>query len=314
MKHPLLLSFLASLAVVGSCADDQPLAPSPDAQLAKAARSVEYDVQLFDVELPGAVAPEAYGINARGDVVGLFRDSGEANRARGFLWSRGEFHQILYPGSVTSVARGINDAGDIVGTWNDGLKTLGFLLHNGEFTAIDQETATMLIPWDISSNGIIVGNWVSGGVRHGFILQDGIFTSFDVPVAGRIATHAMGVDPQGNAVGYYTVPAPRYYEAFIRLADGTFLTEFDRPEPDVPFFFNDVNPRGDISGGYYSWSKGRYIGFVRDKKGTYTLVETPGLAPPHNEVYSINASGVIVGGAWNPSRPYIAVPRHGRGE
>jgi probable HAF family extracellular repeat protein len=313
MKHP-LLTFLVSLAVVGGCADDQPLAPSPDAQLAKAARSVEYDVHLFDVELPGAVEPGAYGINARGDVVGLFMDSQAGNRARGFLWSRGEFHQILYPGSVTSAARGINDAGDIVGTWNDGGKTRGFLLHNGEFTVIDRESATMLIPWDISSNGIIVGNWVSGGVRHGFILQDGTFTSFDVPVDGRIATHAMGVDPQGNVTGYYTAPAPLYYGAFIRLSDGTFLTEFDTPEPDVPLWFTDVNPRGDISGGYFSWTESRYIGFIRDKHGAYAIVETPGLAPPHNEAYSINASGVIVGEAWNPVRAYIAVPRHGRGE
>jgi hypothetical protein len=313
MKHPLLLTLLASLAVVGGCADDQPLAPSPDAQLATVARFVDYDVQLFDVELPGAFGAEAYGVNARADVVGLFRDPQAANRARGFLWSRGEFHQILYPGSVTSVARGINDAGDIVGTWSDGVKTRGFLLHNGEFTAIDHETATMLIPWDISSNGIIVGNWVSGGVRHGFTLQDGIFISFDVPVADRIATHPMGVDPQGNVVGYYTAPAPLHYGAFIRLADGTFLTEFDTPEPDVPIFFNDVNPRGDISGGYYSWSESRYMGFVRDKHGAYAIVETPGLVPPHNEAYSINASGVIVGTAWNPSRPYVAMPRHGPG-
>jgi uncharacterized membrane protein len=313
MKHPLLLSLLASLAVVGGCADDHSLTPPPDAQLAAAARSVDYDVQLFDVELPGAIGPEAYGINARGDVVGIYSDV-VTNRGRGFLWSGGEFHQIMYPGALAGGARGINDAGDIVGSWNDGLKARGFLLHEGEFTVIDREDGTSLVPWDISSNGIITGNWVSGGVRHGFILQDGIFTSFDVPVAGRIATHAMGVDPQGSVVGYYTVPAPRHYEAFMRLADGTFLTEFDRPEPDVPFFFNDVNPRGDISGGYYSWSQSRYIGFVRDKKGTYTLVETPGLDPRHNEVYSINASGVIVGAAWNPSRPYIAVPRHGRGE
>jgi uncharacterized membrane protein len=314
MKHPMLLTVLASLAVVGGCADDQPLAPPPDAQLTKMAGSVVYDVQLFDVELPGATAAEAYGINARGDVVGGFRDPGAGNRARGFLWSRGEFHQILYPGSVASQARGINEEGDIVGTWNDGIKTRGFLLHNDEFTAIDQQGATMVIPWDISSNGIIVGNWVSGGVRHGFIFQGGIFTSFDVPVEGRIATHAMGVDPQGNVVGYYTVPAPRHYGAFIRLADGTFQTEFDRPEADVPFWFTDVNPRGDISGGYFSWTDRRYTGFVRDKHGAYTIVEMPGLAPLHNEAYSINASGVIVGAAWNPVSAYIAVPRHGSGK
>ncbi|HZD03545.1 MAG TPA: hypothetical protein VE173_01465, partial [Longimicrobiales bacterium] len=105
-----------------------------------------------------------------------------------------------------------------------------------------------------------------------------------------------------------TALAPVYYRPFLRLADGTFVTDFEPPEPDVPFWFTHVNSRGDIAGGYYSWDEGRYMGFVRDKHGAYTSIEVPGLQ--HNELYSINASGTVVGTAWNPNTAFIAIPRH----
>src|SRR6187549_3481598 len=65
---------------------------------------------------PGARSSTAFGINARGDVVGTFVDQSFVQH--GFLLSKGEFTVIDFPGARGTIARGISPDGEIVGTYS----------------------------------------------------------------------------------------------------------------------------------------------------------------------------------------------------
>ena len=81
-------------------------------------------VTVFDY--PNATATNAWGVNAQGDVVGVWREG--ANTFHGFVRSsRGEFKSIDFPGATLTRAFGINNNGDIVGTYVLGGKQHGFV-------------------------------------------------------------------------------------------------------------------------------------------------------------------------------------------
>ena len=66
------------------------------------------------IDPPGATWAEAYGINAVGDIVGVY---GDAAGQHGFLLDRDEFTSIDYPGANLTSAFGINPGGEIVGVY-----------------------------------------------------------------------------------------------------------------------------------------------------------------------------------------------------
>lgn len=68
----------------------------------------------FDV--PGSTFTAGWDVNARGDVVGVYRD---ARGLHGFLWGGESFHAIDYPGATATRAFGINARGTIVGMYLD---------------------------------------------------------------------------------------------------------------------------------------------------------------------------------------------------
>jgi uncharacterized membrane protein len=78
---------------------------------------------LFD--LPGAlpIAQDNGGINARGDIVGVYCDAAPCDLTspgtHGFLLGRGELTTIDFPGAVATGAFGINSSGDITGNFVD---------------------------------------------------------------------------------------------------------------------------------------------------------------------------------------------------
>jgi uncharacterized membrane protein len=82
-----------------------------------------------------SVALDDGGLNARGDIVGTYCDSGfpcllGPTGTHGFLLTKAaSFTTIDYPGAVATAATGINARGDIVGGWSDSFAvTRGFLL------------------------------------------------------------------------------------------------------------------------------------------------------------------------------------------
>ena len=70
----------------------------------------------FDV--PGATLTNAWDINARGQIGGVYIDT--AGKTHGFLRSRvGDYLSIDYPGASSTQAIGLNDVGQIVGRYLD---------------------------------------------------------------------------------------------------------------------------------------------------------------------------------------------------
>ena len=77
------------------------------------------------IDLPGATDTLAIGINARGQIVGLYVAGG----THGFLLDKGNFTTIDVPGAEATEAFGINARGQIVGVYSAGGIGHGFVLH-----------------------------------------------------------------------------------------------------------------------------------------------------------------------------------------
>src|SRR5262249_14128948 len=73
----------------------------------------------------------AYGVNARGDVVGFFGTNpmgAQPVSPRGFLRTKkGNYQGYVIQGASVTQIWGINDSGDIVGQYTDGTGTHGFV-------------------------------------------------------------------------------------------------------------------------------------------------------------------------------------------
>jgi probable HAF family extracellular repeat protein len=112
----------------------------------------------------------AIGINARGQVVGGFRDAGGATH--GFLLDKGVFTQIDVDiaGGTRTEPTGINVHGQIVGNFTDATGARrGFLLDRGVFTPIDVPGATATTVFGITDRGQIAGFFINAeGVTQGF--------------------------------------------------------------------------------------------------------------------------------------------------
>jgi probable HAF family extracellular repeat protein len=122
------------------------------------------------IEVPGATFTTAIGINARGQIVGGFRDAGGI--IHGFLLENGTFTQIDVdiPGATRTEPTGINAHGQIVGNFTDasGVRR-GFLLDRGLYTPIDVPGATTTTVFGITDRGQIVGFFINvEGVTQGF--------------------------------------------------------------------------------------------------------------------------------------------------
>jgi uncharacterized membrane protein len=204
------------------------------------------------------------------------------------------FVKIDFPGSILTRANGINARGDVTGRYDDvnGVGH-GFLLHKGVFTAIDFPHASLTAPRAINARGDIAGLiQFEDGIEQGFLLHDGQFTQIDFPYT--TSTTPRGINNAGDITGNYPNPNCGDCESGFILRDGVF---------------NDVH----IPGGFTSdiWSaqdNGQVMigdaamkpdfalhGFIRNKQGTFHLIDFPGLLAPCTGPRWINERGDIVG-------------------
>ncbi len=149
------------------------------------------------IDVPGAVATLAQGINDHGQIVGEYLD-GITGPGHGPLLD-GTFTTIDVPGASFTVARGINNRGQIVGS-ADGH---GFLLDRGTLTSIDVPGATSTDASGINDHGEIVGTYLNSSGGHNFLLDHGTFTTIDVPGAFLLGCCFRGINNRGQIVGYY---------------------------------------------------------------------------------------------------------------
>lgn len=291
-------------------------ATMPFAASAQAQNTNTYSIASFEVPFNGASNTKAFAINARGDIVGRFVDSG-TGYPRAFLrHSDGTYAPpIDVPVANTgTVARGINSVGDIVGKYFDSVnanQTHGFILTaGGAFTSFDVTLSGAIsgttVAHSINNPGAIVGHYDANGaitgctngaiaLGHGFLRNtNGSFTAIDYPTANVIATFAQGIDDSGNIVGSYIVPTgtpsgtcdtslPVIAHGFLRDAKGNYTTV------DVPAsagatstIMNRISDAGDITGVYVTVQAtlGELLGdtpdALRASDGAYFVLSSSG--------------------------------------
>jgi uncharacterized membrane protein len=64
--------------------------------------------------IPGSTQTAAWDVNARGEIVGVYRD---ASGVHGFVKTAEGVTSLDYPGAVATRAFGINARGDVIGTY-----------------------------------------------------------------------------------------------------------------------------------------------------------------------------------------------------
>ena len=261
--------------------------------------------EFSEIVIPGATLTNAQGINAAGDIVGIYRDAG--GRTHGFLLSKGEVTTVDFPGAAATEARGIGPGGEIVGTYRiagePAVNIHGFQLHkDGTLSRVDYPNHTSTIPQRILPNGMILGcrhDVDTMGTMHGVrIGADGSSDETDVP-----ATMHNGATPDGSLiVGLYTDMMTGRGEGYV-IEDGEF-TPFVVPGSNFTAAW-DVNPRGEVVGVYRD-AANRFHGFVRDGDD-YVALDVPGATA--TRAFGINAGGDVVGAfvdAAGRTRAFIA--------
>ncbi len=247
----------------------------------------------------GAQSSTAFGINARGDVVGTFVDQNFVQH--GFLLRKGEFTVIDFPGAQSTIARGINPRGEIVGTYRlpgdpPVLGSRGFLrTKKGEFVNVrypghSWETLQRILP-----DGTILGCYHDHdqmvSMRGVTIGRDG---ASEIDAFGSMNN---GATPDLQLmVGFWFNMMDNQTQGYM-IENGVF-TSFMVPGSNATSAW-DVNPDGAIVGLYSIGTTLR--GFLRTEDGddddsdeaTYTTIHYPGSSV--TRAFGINARGDIVG-------------------
>jgi probable HAF family extracellular repeat protein len=239
---------------------------------------------LRSIDVPGALATRAYGINAAGKIVGSYTD---ATGTYGYLWTNGNFTKIQFPGTVFTEAWGINPQGDIVGRYRRaGVAGLfGFMLSDGIFTDISVSGHLNTLPTKIGASREIVGCFHDTNFlvdMRGYVQRGDRVTSFE-----RLrSTMHNGVTPGGGLI------AGLYFES-ATLVHGYTLkrdvyTQFDAPGATFTEAW-DVSPTGTVVG-YFNPETSH--GFTLDAD-VFTVIDVPGAK--WTRIFGINSLGDMVG-------------------
>src|SRR5262245_44670033 len=206
------------------------------------------NIQFVEIDFPGATTTVAFGINARGDIVGRYEDSDGGSH--GFLLRQGLSSTIDVPdAAVTLYARAINARGDIVGAFLDAdFVTHGYLLRDGQFTQVDFPGAVETTARGLNDAGDVTGNYIdSDGNEIGFILRNGTFLGVLIP--GGFSSDIWAAQNNGRTmVGDAGMLLDGGLHGFLRRKSGDFeLVDF--PGLAAPCTApRSINQRGDIVG------------------------------------------------------------------
>lgn len=236
------------------------------------------------IDVPGAVATRAFGINARGEIVGSYTDT---TGTYGFLWRKGEVTTIVFPGAISTEAWGINPRGDIVGRYRiaGDAGTFGFLLRRGVYTDISVPGHLHTLPIKIAASGVIVGcfhdtNFLQD--MRGYVQRRDQVSSFEL----LPSTMHNGVARGGRLIAGISFDSPTVVHGYV-LDRGAY-TQFDFPGATFTQAW-DVNPSGKVVG-YFNPVTSH--GFSRDRDG-FTQIDVPGAS--WTRIFGINPQGDMVG-------------------
>jgi probable HAF family extracellular repeat protein len=194
-----------------------------------------------------------FGVNDRGEAVGIFIDAETEFQSAFVLSRKGEIEvlpdiTVLPDASPDSSGSpfGINNQGTIVGSYRDVDDNLhGFILSDGVYTSFDfpglQDTSLN----GINDPGQIVGYGLDvDGNAHGFVIRKGVATPIAVP--GAVKTFPFGINNRGQIVGAYR-GADNVNHGFL-FEKGNYRT-LDFPGA-IDTVLRGINDRGVIVGTY----------------------------------------------------------------
>jgi uncharacterized membrane protein len=314
--------------------------------------SVDVGTEKFiftSIDVPGASATLATGINAREAIVGIYYDT--AGNSHGFLLKRGVFSTLDVPGSLVGVsgtlqteANGINNEGDIVGDYYappgaPGAPACkadtpafspqcrrGFLYRKDQFSDVLVLGKAGSIPNAITPDGKIYGcdhedDYLTSMVGFGRMGHDKYITlnagggELSNPDEQVLASMNNGATPNGAIiVGLYVDPPESggTYRGYI-VQNGNFQP-YDIAESTATQIWG-INSDADFVG-LYDDANGNEHGFLqRWGEEAPLTIDVPN-GPPFNatltDAFAINSAGVIVGlyiDAIGNYHGYVAHPR-----
>jgi len=257
--------------------------------------------------------------NVGGAITGYYSDA--RNVYHGFVRaSDGTLTPFDPPGAGKHPYQGtfspsINDAGVIVGLYQDAKNVYhGFMrTPDGTFTKIDAPDAGTAafqgtFAENINDAGTISGFYEDWNyVYHGFVLTAGsalaagTFTTFDAPGAGTgflQGTQVIytGMSANGAITGYSYDNFGPIPNAFLRTPGGDMLPLFNI-NGSLGTFGESITT-DETTTGYFLDTNNTYLGFLRSRKGVFTVFGAPtaGLAPFQGTfVSAINPAHSITG-------------------
>jgi probable HAF family extracellular repeat protein len=240
------------------------------------------------IDYPGAILTDSYGINGSGDIVGTYEDAG--GNFHGFLLDGGTYTTIDYPGSTYTLLTAINDVGEIIGyIGGDFGPYVGFAYsqQTEDFTVIDPPKGNYAFPLAINDNGEIGGGFAHGAANAltGFGLVGSRYMSVSPPQSRDV--YVFGVSAKGTLFGSaVNFNGADFYFAYSQGQYSDFVIP-NAPENLV----NAVNPQGTAFVGQYNPSTAT-VGFVYQDK-TLTALQFPGSS--FTQALGINRAGEVVG-------------------
>jgi hypothetical protein len=256
------------------------------------------------INVPGAAATEARGINNNGEIVGFYKTAACADYdikvpncpTKGFKYVNGTYIKLMVPGSVTTAIMGVNDYGDLVGFYSKMVSGCsnpvfhGFIwYHQNVVKTIDypgsdvcntypNNVSGTTVPFGINKAGAVVGGlW---GVtptgtfpNGGWVWVNGTFSNMN-PVPPNPASpccwSVTGISNNGILTGI-TFEAD-FWQAWLKEAtDRDFYMDFPTGNNGADSFGTGINSATDVIG--YTSLTGWFAKNIEQNEGTNDSTE-----------------------------------------
>jgi probable HAF family extracellular repeat protein len=221
------------------------------------------------IDVPGATATVARGINNSGETVGFYQTTSCTNYdvnvpncpTLGFKYVHNTYTTVMVPNSTSTAVNGVNDLGDIVGFYTnaDGTRHGFIWWHTGTVRTIDApKTQYSTIAMGINKAGVVVGGvWGIGQTgtfaEGGWYWLKGNFTTLDPKGSsnGTCCQSVNGISNNNRVAGqvfYHDfwqawLESGKDVDTWTYLRSDTFGTAVDSSANAVGY--------GSVSGGWF---------------------------------------------------------------
>ena len=266
--------------------------------LALGPNSLAPQFEYMQLDVPNAVFPRPFAVNAAGQIVGVYRDSRGVQH--GFLREPDDTYTTLdYPNAIFTNAAGINARGEIVGRWTDanGINHPYLRTRQGRYASVDPALPCVAgtrptVAHGINDIGEITGRCFDAAFKElGWLrYRDGTFTILDKP--DYLTVDAWIANNRGLVGGDYTDVAGLVHGYLWTDVTGFLTVDVANNQTGI----RGINERGDVTG-IYGNGVSRYHGFLL-RDGVFTVIDYPGSIDngPGAGTLFINDSGLMVGG------------------